>query len=358
MTKRQRAIHVWMLLLAALTVACADGSTDDLGASNEPKAPELEGSELALVSQTDWKWVGLGASSEASVALDRWLPNVAYASSGGGLYVSWTFGEHWTRLEQLGGYSVLANPNRPGGAFAFSGSTLVETRNAGLSWQPVSTTLPGRLLAVAPGNTSVMWAEGSRYLYRSVDHGSTWTGLDFGGPGGCCVKMVALSEDDIYVSAVASQLQRSLDGGESWARSTFATLYLVGAYDVDQRSPEVVYAGNYLPYGPTGLRKSSDGLETWSTPSAALANALVTDIATSPVDGRLYVVTSDNGSTTTSTHLQISTDEGVNFTETSSDAFAGAEVYRVVPHPRLRCVAFARTSRGLYRTANGGGTCR
>jgi photosystem II stability/assembly factor-like uncharacterized protein len=354
-TLQHRSLSLSGLVTLAL-LGCGEAAYDAPREDDEPLAPEVHESELSLRAEASWTRIGEELPGPVTLVVDRWLPNVVYAGSSSGIFASWSLGERWSRA-QLGGqaYGVAVDPNRPGSALAYSETALFETRNAGLTWHRLDVTLPGRLRAIAPGNSSVLWAEGSPFLYKSVDRGASWTRLDFGGPGGCCLDLLALSETDLYASAYYAQLQRSFDGGVTWPLTTFADLYMVPTFAVQRRHPEVVYAGSYLPFGPSGLRKSTNGARTWTAPNADLASAQVRSVAVSDVDGRLYVVTSASDGRDT---LYISTDGGSSFEQAPADVFAGAASFGVVPHPSLRCVAFAETSTGLYRTTSAGGTCQ
>jgi photosystem II stability/assembly factor-like uncharacterized protein len=308
---------------------------------------------------SDWvkKSAGL-AGFVTSIAIDARLSGVVYAA-GRQLYASWNLGESWYAWGRAQGEDpyrgLVTDPNRAGRAYARTNSATFVTDNAGVSWRE----LPGwpAVLAVAPGNSGVLWGTRAGTLEKSSDGGATWTPQTF--PGGtCCGALTAISEREIYASGYFDRLHHSYDGGATWPVTTRADLAQVAGFAVDPRDPALVYAvSSFSPEGLSGagLSKSTDGGRTWTRPSERFRSEPLSAVAVSRSDGRLYV-TQFAPADPTPYNVYASSDGGATF----ASADEGLEVTTngpVVPHPRQRCVALLAANEGAFRTRTAGGTC-
>jgi hypothetical protein len=349
-----KLLLTWLSISAESAYAQTDVPTD-----TEQRDVEIESvsgrAQVLAQEQPDWAMLS-PLSAVRSVAVDGFLPNVVYASAEGGRYVSFDFGQRWLHTSDDGG-ELFADPNRPGAAFADVEGTLAYTKSAGLNWDDIGS-LPGRLLAVAPGDSDVLWANEAIFLLKSSDRGRSWARVPFPGPGSCCDEFVALTVRDVYASAFISQLSRSYDGGATWPLSTFADLYFVSSFAVSPRRPDVLYAGAAQAdpvLGLTGLRKSVDGGRSWFAPSPEFEDARVGELALSSADGRLYMNASSSDDPDRFS-VFVSADGGAHFAA-AGVGLPAASVSQLIPHPTLRCSAFAIAEGRLYRTTNAGGSC-
>ncbi|MBL6749845.1 MAG: hypothetical protein ISP90_04950, partial [Nevskia sp.] len=202
------------------------------------------------------------------------------------------------------GWSTVATgiPDRPDTfLFGAAGGGVWMTRNAGLSWQPVSDAAGIEsvgALAIAPANADVIYAGGGqpepRYdiaagggMYRSADGGKTWQHLGLEAVRHIGAIVVDAQDPDTVTVAAPGHLfgpdrnrgiYRSQDGGKTWAQ----VLYIdeqTGVVDLaaDPAHPQTLFAAAWharnwpwLSYfepiagDSSGLYKSQDGGRTWA----------------------------------------------------------------------------------------------
>jgi len=127
----------------------------------------------------EYEWKG------SPYALDGWLsrivslvevspldPYVQFAAdTSGGAYVSLDAGELWRPMGSLPRVNdYLFSPDYPAQAFAATNSGIYRTFDGGRSWGQVSSHVATRL-KVDPTNSHVLYAEGTRGIYKSEDLG-------------------------------------------------------------------------------------------------------------------------------------------------------------------------------------------
>jgi hypothetical protein len=164
-------------------------------------------------------------------------------------------------------------------------SRLFTSADAGTTWTPVSTDLPATLdvqqLVVDPSNASRMFvAARSGFspspaggLYRSVDGGAHWTNTNVAGHNVWNVAVEPQDSNVVYASTTAG-LHKSVDGGETFARSeSFAALTNLegGNVVIDPEVTSTIYATgwdsgyNFSSSGqrPSIILRSVDRGSTW-----------------------------------------------------------------------------------------------
>jgi len=195
--------------------------------------------------------------------------------------------------------AVAGNPHNPNEMLVgFATGGLWRTVNAGTTWTPVfdhEKVSTVSALAVAPGDTSVVWAgtgeADSRNsispgggVYKSTDAGKTWTAMGLAETRQ--IGRIAIDPTDanvVYVAALghawASNKERGLfkttDGGHTWTNVKFIS-DRAGFVDVvmDPSNHDVLWAASWerqrTPYslqsgGPgSGLWKTTDAGATWT----------------------------------------------------------------------------------------------
>lgn len=336
------------------------------GASDQEETiePPVEDDAEEAIAIPEWPvtrtaWVqmrGLPFSDVQDVVVDPKLVVLVYARRPSGVYVSWDLGERFRRSLHQPTELIAVDPNRA--ATAFTGRDAWHlTESGGLLWSEQESTLRvGSTLAIAPKKSDLRWTSSPSWgvIFRSFDGGLGWQPTR-STPRRCCSQLVALSARDLYAFSTFESFHRSFDGGDSWAYGTrHPGLSAPAMIAVDPKNAEVIYAVSYDP-SDGGLSKSVDGGRTWFRPSAHFEGALVSAVAVSQADDRVYIVeTRVQGP---GFRVHVSKDGG----ETFSVATSGLEqsrIARIVPHPRVPCVAFAVTDRGVFRTTSGGGSCR
>ncbi|MEO0572551.1 MAG: thrombospondin type 3 repeat-containing protein [Bacteroidota bacterium] len=235
----------------------------------------------------------------------------------------------------------------------------------------------GRLNAVAVDpNDPDTWYVGAPAggIWKSIDGGSTWTGLfdEFPqiGVSGIAIDpndsntiLIATGDDDASDSFSAGVF-KSIDGGMTWNETSINPsnqdeFDVLGEITYDPTNSEIVWVA-----GSDGLQKSTDGGDNW-TP---VLSGHITDFKLKPGDpNTVYAVSGETGSSAERLEAQYykTEDGGDNFTQITSTlpTDGGRMVLGVspaAPETVYICVAdvFGRNSSflGIFRSTDSGTT--
>ncbi len=142
---------------------------------------------------------------------------------------------------------------------------------------------------VAPSNHDVLFAgTETGYVNKTVDKGENWTlcarDYHFGGS----VKAVAIhptNPDVVYVGA-GGTVHRSVDGGNSWQRTTPGNIGSINHIKIDKNNPNKIFATT-----DKGIYMTTNGADNWTRPSAYGC----WDIEFKPDDSNiLFAITAEN----------------------------------------------------------------
>ena len=174
-----------------------------------------------------------------------------------------------------------------------------KTENSGTTWTPIfdkEASYSIGCITIDPNNTHTIWVGtgenvGGRHvgfgdgIYKSVDDGKTWK--NFGLKASEHISKIIIHPEDSNIIWAAAQgplwskggergVYKSIDGGGTWNK-TLGDDEWTGATDliIDPTNPDIIYAATwqrqrsvaaYLGGGPgSGIHKSTDGGETWTT---------------------------------------------------------------------------------------------
>jgi photosystem II stability/assembly factor-like uncharacterized protein len=210
-------------------------------------------------------------------------------ASGGGVWKSTDYGQHWTNVSDgffatgsIG--AIRAAPTNPDRVYVGTGSDGIRS--------------------------NVILGKG---VYRSDDAGKTWRHIGLGTVGQIgAVEIHPRNPDVVFVAAIGSPfgpgrdrgVYRTRDGGASWEQALFIS-DSTGAVDLEfaPDNPDEIYAAMWRverkPWTiisgarEGGIWKSTDGGTTWKQLTGGLPAGLVgkADLAVSPADpNRLYVL--------------------------------------------------------------------
>src|SRR5205085_3613628 len=195
----------------------------------------------------NWQAVGSVSSDWTvnSLVMSRSNPPRLYAGSDAGLFASEDEGATWSNVFAHPVYAIDIDPNDPSTIEVGSSSAVSESIDGGLTWQ----TTPVR---GANSLTALSFDRSGRYLAVGV-----WTG--------------------IYVRS------RSTEPAAFTRVLARHTSVIVRDADND----DTFYAGNY----ESGIFKTVDAGESWSTIAAGLGRATVKRAAVDPRDGTVVVAT-------------------------------------------------------------------
>jgi photosystem II stability/assembly factor-like uncharacterized protein len=228
-------------------------------------------------------------------------------------------------------YAVeLASPTR---AIAAGASGSVEiSDDAGATWRPVGSRIPGYFTALAPASGTVAYAGGPNgVLARTADGGQSWQSA--GAPTSATILSIAApTASTAYVLATDGTLQRSDNGGESYR--------LLDGSDPSMVAVAATDADHVLLIGAHGISRSTDGGATFVRVEDAdacglLLRAQVRGSTVFAYSRRRLIVSTDGGATWRRIPLR----KGIFLADVS---FVSPKAGYVVSHF------------GLWHTSNGG----
>ncbi len=224
--------------------------------------------------------------------------------------------------------TVLTHPTTDAILYAGSRRGLFASEDGGQRWQRRLALGGADLYEVtaAPSKPSILYVATSRGVYRSDDAGAHWQFRSgkVGGTGATTVLAVAVHPLDSEVVAVgtAQGLAMSRDGGTSWRSVTLGVESgTVRAVAYHPMSPDTLYA-----VADSGIYRSRNGGQGWS---------------------RLVVQTAAASELEFDELMQVSEDE---------TPAPGLGAGSVALDPRAAARLFVGTSRGVWRSDDGGET--
>jgi photosystem II stability/assembly factor-like uncharacterized protein len=199
---------------------------------------------------------------------------------------------------------IIVDSQIPGTLYAGTGTGLAKSTDDGATWAVIST-IPSMPLAAANGTVyasagfcDVRAISCTSTVYKSVDRGQQWQTLFSGSVLGTRIQFgitidptssSTLYRTSVYTDAnqfVASEVNRSTDGGQTWTQIDPAEGYsAIVAFVIDPSNPATLYLadvpeGNQpVPPPPPHVFKSTDAGSTWTilTSSIGSVSALVLD---------------------------------------------------------------------------------
>ncbi|HEX5716082.1 MAG TPA: hypothetical protein VF179_07985 [Thermoanaerobaculia bacterium] len=195
-------------------------------------------------------------------------------------------------------------------------------------------------LAFDPGDPGVVYAGTFGGVYRSEDHGATWTSASFGLTDAYIADLeVAPGSPGPLYAATFKGVQRSDDGGRTWQTPTL--IGFVRALALAPSNPQTLYAAI-----GRATYKSTDGGASW-TPGATLPGSGDTFLKVDPLlPSHVYAGTSKD--------LYFSQDAGSTFVPVLG--LHADSLYGVAIDPTNTQILYAATSDGVFKTTNHGQT--
>lgn len=240
-----------------------------------------------------WRQAGWGGGGLFwSVAFDSIHPNVIYMGGDvGGIYKTTDDGLHWRMINNgLSGYAVYSLAVAPGeSGLLYAGTTVGVCRSAdgGAHWQALPETSKLGIvtardksvhaLAVDPHNGNIVYAgTPSGKIFKTTDGGQSWRLLYTMPPGGC-VSAVAISQDRVetILAATTAGVLVSHNSGATWQPTSEA--HSADTIAASASDPNVLYAGG------AGFYTSTDGGQNWHACKAGdFPQGRVVDIVVNP----------------------------------------------------------------------------
>jgi photosystem II stability/assembly factor-like uncharacterized protein len=261
-----------------------------------------------------WKTVNLGFAPGESIGILQILVEPSHPAK---VYAigteTWFFrsadgGETWqrSRLFDLPLFlnAIALDPRKPGALWGAGYPGVTHSDDGGAHWteQPIpdANVTPYSDLLVDPRDPRVLYVAGFAgfsdphplRVFRSADAGQTWQRRDSGIDGRTVLNLALdpAAPSTLY-AGTETGLYRSTDAGLTWVR-------LPG---IGGQVDEVVTAAThpttvYVVVAGFGIKRSTDGGQTWSPARRGLGESPVMDLAVDPTEpGRLYAATSTRG---------------------------------------------------------------
>lgn len=360
----------------------------------------LVGRTVAL--ENVWTSIGPYGGRISDIAISPSNPQVVYAATGTGLFMSTDGGASWTHIIQssdfrpsiaaLGANAVAIDPTHSQTIYA-GGSGMYKSANGGISWTAINSGLPAnanvtairinpsnpqtlylatynngvykstdggsawiqvnslsyvKMLVIDPSNPQILYTLAKGGVYKTTDGGGSWTGLnlDMTTPGGAAV-WIAMDPSNtrtLYVGTNKDGVLKSTDGGATWARAnTGLTTIGVTSILVDPFRPQ-----NLFVWTSAGEFRSADGGGSWTHTRLGLGSMVITFASDPSRPQTIYAGTQDG--------VFKSTDVGTTWTQTN----AGIVSFNVkaLAKSASNVLYVATQSAGVFKTADGGGTWR
>lgn len=284
----------------------------------------------------------------------------------GGVVVSKDGGKTWANsttglsMDFVPGNSLVVDPTisttlyLTTNGIAYPNNLFIST-DSGETWKPVGAATGTDSLftaAARPAGAGLPAAVFAGGLFESTDHGKTWSrkdkGIDKGAP--MSVKDDLLNPAGIYAGTYDG-LFHSTNNGQTWARvSTWPGATVPRAFDVDHTAAKhFIYVATQ-----TALERSADGGKTWATLALPTTKSTLTYLLSSPdkagqiyaTDSRNTIYKSFNAGTTWTTGTAI----GV-----AGDVFTTASP-TIIVDPSSPATFYAAMTSGLWKSTNSGGS--
>jgi photosystem II stability/assembly factor-like uncharacterized protein len=293
----------------------------------------------------------LGLYGYATIVFHPTDPSMMYAV-GGQFHRSTDGGDNWSPANAgLPGYSqaLAIDPNTPTTLYvADTNGGIYKTINAGDNWALSLGPKWCQTVAVAP-NSHVFAGTTLEGHFKSTDSGATWNSI---GPGAGSVPALAADPRNpgtLYAAAGMSRMQKSTDGGLSWAavhNGLPMVAYSSGAQAVAvaRSGPAAVYAGL-----KEGFYKSTDGGSSWTNTGAGIPAPTSPPLLAIAVDP----ITPSTVFAGANARIYRSIDSGANFGQVFT--YSGLWATNITIAPSDSQVLYAGSANSfLYKSANGG----
>ena len=260
---------------------------------------------------TSWTRAGIPTSNSVEKLARTSIPGTLYAGVyASGVLKSTDDGQTWIDTDTtVINRFVRVIAVAPGSAtvvYAGTGNGVFKTINGGSSWSnangiyiPFSTSI--RSLAVSPFSPlTVLAGTDSSHAYRSTDGGATWSHV--GTAGGFHANDMFIRTIDfdpaisgrVYAGSDSGHVYISNDNGANWIYlATLATVNSVRAIRVDPAQPSHLFAATF----GGGIFASQNGGTTWSNISGALPDSSLYVLALDPAGPgtNIYLGTRQHG---------------------------------------------------------------
>jgi hypothetical protein len=195
---------------------------------------------------------GLGNGFYRSMSITS-SPSTIIAVTDAGFYKSTNAGSSWTGPSQPGADTAVAvDPNNASNILLASNFNLIRSTNGGLNFTPSASGLTAaytQSISVDPRNESIVYTSGAAGIFKSIDHGESWTSLLTG--LNQFIAVDPFNSQTLYATTSGS-VRRSLNGGAAWEDFNTGLPTTSGGIVADPLTPGTFYAVQGAPYKKVG----------------------------------------------------------------------------------------------------------
>jgi photosystem II stability/assembly factor-like uncharacterized protein len=244
-------------------------------------------------------WERIFETGMVTVAIHPRSPNIIYAGCIKGIYRSIDSGENWEHLSwYYACYDLAFDPEHLDRIYGGAWKGIAKSEDGGETWKYKPFTDQSGMvstIAVDPTSPYILYAGIGKWwsvgIFKSTDHGETWTPIGLDGRKVASVIIDPNSTNRIYAGTFGKGVYRSDDYGSSWtAINSGLTDPMVVSIALDPSSPDTIYAATN---GMGGVYKSTNQGDSWQRQVSGLRNTYIRCLDFDPDSpNALYAVTS------------------------------------------------------------------
>jgi photosystem II stability/assembly factor-like uncharacterized protein len=299
-----------------------------------------------------------------SIALHPTNRNILYVATNDAVYKSRDGGGSWEKFPSFSARrvtTVAIDPQLPATVYAGTmGDAVYKSPDGGQHWLPHNVGLKEHVSFVNqfvfhPALSEKIYAATTVGAFYTKDAGRQWEERMNGMKEVHIVTALAINPKDpaVLYGGTTGGIYRSEDGALTWKKinnglipesELMASMALgVNAIEIDQRNPDVVYAGT-----TKGLYRTATKGESWERIGQSITEPFISSIVLHPTDPVIYVGGPGG--------VWKSTDEGTTW-QTQNEGLGSLNIRALAMEPNDSRTLYAGTNgSGLYRSTDAGGT--
>jgi photosystem II stability/assembly factor-like uncharacterized protein len=350
---------VYSTYLGGVGVEAADGIAVDaagnayvVGTTSSPDFPLMNPVQSEIKDKTVFKsidgagnWTPINNGVPAyfivnAIAVDPSAPSTLYVATNAGAFKSIDGGTSWSAINNglfsLPMNQLVVQPTATSILYGANGN-IVKSTDAGMSWNTILNSGGLRIVAVDPISPQNLYSARGQQIFKSTDGGASWHSItvrDIFPFGDIANQVQAVAIDPMTPSTIyAADLRgvfKSTDGGNRW-RGALGILEAFGIA-IDPVNTSTLYAWSLIG---SGISKSTDGGQAWSSINSGLTSRVVRTVAIDPMVTTTLYAGTDRG-------IQKSTDGGGSW-NTIANRLTNLSAKAIAFDPRVTSTLYAGT---------------